>query len=222
MKNRKIKTLRGFHMMLRSHWDGHFLYRGEGSASYKLLPKIGRHRSDRKEATSKIEKSMLREFERRATPHFQYPPKNEWEWLAVAQHHGMATRLLDWTTNPLVAAFFATCVNKRGDTVLYVLNEDKIPRSDENVTPFLNKDVTVYYPKHISKRIASQAGVFTVHERPYEPFNDSAIERWLIEDDCKIEMFITIGTYGVDFETVFPDLTGLSLQLNQNWGTTIR
>lgn len=50
---------------------------------------------------------MLAAFKRQARPFLEAPPTNDFEWMFVAQHHGLPTRLLDWSTNALIALFFA-------------------------------------------------------------------------------------------------------------------
>jgi len=145
-------------------------------------------------------------------------PANDWEWLALAQHFGMATRLLDWTENALVAAYFATRVSWNGaDRVLYILDETRLAEADPLANPFSFTDVRVYRPNHIAARITSQSGVFTMHGRPGTPFVGDFLERWVIRDECVIDLDMTIDSYGVTEASIFQDLGGLARHINAKW-----
>src|SRR5579872_5540330 len=82
------------------------LYRGQENSTWNLLPKIGR-RGISTDFLS-FEKSIISEFKRLGRTYLAADIlNNEWDLLALAQHHGLPTRLLDWSTNPLVALWFA-------------------------------------------------------------------------------------------------------------------
>jgi hypothetical protein len=85
------------------------VYRGAADASWPLLTSLDQLGGARCPHTkADLEEYILRSFIRYSRPYFGSPPVNDWEVLVAAQHHGLPTRLLDWTYSPLVAAHFAT------------------------------------------------------------------------------------------------------------------
>jgi len=85
------------------------VFRGAFDASRPLLTSLDRLGGfARPHAKAALESHILRSFIRYSRPYYPTPPVNDWELLISAQHHGVPTRLLDWTYSPLVAAYFAT------------------------------------------------------------------------------------------------------------------
>lgn len=115
-------------VLFRDTWDGRigrfrspFVYRGGRSRQYKLETSLQRLGGD----YYKLEHHLLRNFRKYArdtTAPVQVA--STWDWLALAQHHGLPTRLLDWTYSPYVALHFATddLSGYHEDGIIWALN----------------------------------------------------------------------------------------------------
>jgi len=150
------------------------IYRGQSKALWPLLPSLLRDAkiASRYGGFKYLENAVFDTFKLFSHPYLDgNKPNSELEWMALAQHHGCWTRLLDWTRNPLVALFFATERDDQDEAVVWCYqnfdwyNEESYKRFNDQLlfNLSLNTRTKAYSAKHITPRIVAQAGCFTLH-----------------------------------------------------------
>jgi hypothetical protein len=98
------------------HARSTLVFRGLARGSYTNTSSLARLSGD----YPRLERHLLRNFRKYA--HREAPGPTDYDWLALGQHHGLPTRLLDWTFSPLVALHFATASWPRDDGLLWAVD----------------------------------------------------------------------------------------------------
>lgn len=191
------------------------IYRGHANHNWRLIPSIGRYGSDEwsKESLD-LEIKSLEEFKKRSIPYLKVTPKTNIEWLCLMQHHGCATRLLDFTKNPLIALFFASDPSEATDGEVLIA---KYGRTYENVSDenlFERSNNFAYYPPHITERIVGQSGCFVYSYKPNAPLNGKQIEAITIPKLEKYTLRRELNELGVSYSSLFPGIDGICKDLN--------
>ncbi len=214
MKQIVIDSLYQFHQEFCEFRGKQLIYRGVKSAKYELIPSIGRMTHIPARERKETEVWMFDDFKRRSAPHTSMTLKNDWEWLAYAQHYGLPTRLLDWSENPLIAAYFATNDFFDGDSAVYAYEAGLyLTAEDVDESPFKISETFQFVPSFIDKRITAQSGVFTFHHKPFEKFKSASITKFIIKNEIRGHIKRSLNQYGVNAATVFPGPDGIAQQI---------
>lgn len=216
---------------------GHFFFRGVRDASYSLIPSVGRQSWYQSLNTAKRidrERSILDEFRNRSLGISGNHYVNDWDCLALAQHHRLPTRLLDWSTSLLVALFFAcerelkhdgTLADYRSDScAVYVAHaKETISRTSLCEDPIECDRVGFVATPQVTPRLVTQRGVFSIQPDPSIPF-DKAFEnsaeelfvtKVIISSAVRLKLFDNLYRLGIRQACIYPDLDGLSSELCQ-------
>jgi hypothetical protein len=205
--------------------EDEWIFRGQRDGSHAPVPKIDRqqfraYRDQRGWTREHHERRLLVDFKKGARPHVRVEPENDWEWLAVGQHHGLATCLLDWSASPLAALFFAVDSAEAPDhsAVWCYHHTGKSWMSDVNRDPFKIVAITSFWPPHVSPRITVQGGCFTAHPDPQaEPVapRPGELRRIVIQHGVRLVLRRDLLKIGLNRAALFPDLDGIAMAHNR-------
>lgn len=128
-------------------------FRGQAKTGWDLWSALSRHLHDHKvhpDHWQAQEERVLRIFKRKAHLYLQHIPDedDDFEWMALMQHHGAPTRLIDFTWSPYVAAFFALERSKE-DAAVWGVNPVTIKDDAPELTL---EDGTVVHPRDCDPR----------------------------------------------------------------------
>lgn len=198
------------------------MFRGQSNQKWPLVPSIVRYADtiDGYDDINGLEDHLLHRFQQFGMPFKDFRNLEKLEKLVHAQHYGLPTRLLDWSTNPLKALFFAVedYNHDSVDGAVYVTS----PSSwNEGTSKDINlDDYVAFFPELLHERISAQDACLLSFPLPVNsmtvapltsknlPKHLDCLEKIIIKKEYKIEIRRQLSILGVNHRTVYPGLEG--------------
>jgi len=220
-------------------------FRGERHGQWPLYTALSRYFRDfciHPDAWPDQELRILRVFKRKAHQYLTQPPAldDDFQWLALMQHHGAPTRLLDFSWSPYVAAFFAL-ERAVGDSAVWALNPVPLaarkgkgpnrPEMDPRIKGSYDRHfrqnrkafIWLGEPHTMNRRLTAQSGTFAVPGVLDVPMEE-ILSRYPDPEKMIVKFLFPAGKVrdtglrelyrmNITYATLFPDLDGLARSL---------
>jgi len=223
------ETIQGIPAFLTHLWESHdeaMLFRGQPKA-WPLLPRISRWPEALKgsENWRVFQEVVLNDFAKFASPYLPNPPIDELDWLIQAQHHGVPTKLLDFSLNPLKALFFAVAEEKydSDDGAFWAVSPQSWSEDFRKTEKLSDDRLDVYLPRQTNHRIIAQESCFISfplpeNQNPLIPLDRPGayqgdmkrLQQLVVPASSKRQIRIELSTLGVRYRSLFPDLVGVA------------
>ena len=226
-------------------------YRGHSKRTYLIEPGVYRPEFTKRaldiygkgieDKRLNLERETLSEFRRSGAALLNRD--NLEEMYFIAQHYGISTRLLDWTTNPLAALFFAACSNHGEDGDIFVMDAKTVILSSKG--PGIPKGIMTmshpyavdairpsYWikpkevrpplilpilPDNLPGRIGQQSSCFTMHMQGSEDCNSATVGCILVNGKSKADILAELRRLNLNQFTVFGTLDHLAKEIRSVW-----
>jgi hypothetical protein len=205
-----------------------WFFRGHTKAEYELVPglyRLNRVRDESFASWEDLEKFLLLAFQREAAQYIEGQSLSFEDWICLAQHHRLPTRLLDWTTNSLIALFFAVESNYETEANVWCMGFPSTNNCMPEGTFFSQRKSLldsnfILFPRHIDERIINQGGCFTKHDSEV-PLNKReefggllTFNRFRIAPKHKKEIRAALYDMGIHVSFIYPSLDSLASRLH--------